>query len=176
VLYGAGGAPGPGLGELCAGAGLQSLLPRLEDGLGTTLGESGRLVSGGEGQRVRLARAMARHAARLAVLDEPFRGLDREQRRTLLARARAHWKDATLLYVTHKIAEALEFERVLVVRDARVVEDGDPRELARAEGSDFRRLLEQERQCARLWEDPSWRRLRLVDGRLEGGMPCARTV
>ncbi len=68
---------------------LLSVLERLPDGLQTALGESGALVSGGEGQNVRIGRAMARPEVRLAILDEPARGLDRESRRSLLARARS---------------------------------------------------------------------------------------
>ena len=69
-------------------ADLFEVLERLENGLQTPLGEGGGLVSGGEGQRVRLGRAMSRAGARLVILDEPFRGLDREKRRGLLKTAR----------------------------------------------------------------------------------------
>lgn len=48
----------------------------------------GGLVSGGQGQRIRLGRGMLRQEARLVVLDEPFRGLDRGQRHMLILRAR----------------------------------------------------------------------------------------
>ncbi|HZU51205.1 MAG TPA: ATP-binding cassette domain-containing protein, partial [Sphingomicrobium sp.] len=73
-------------------ADLHGVLEKLPDGLQTSLGESGALVSGGEGQRVRLGRALLRPNVRLVILDEPFRGLGREQRRDLLARARRLWK------------------------------------------------------------------------------------
>ena len=71
-----------------AAADLYTLLAQLPNGLQTTLGEGGALVSGGEGQRVRLGRALLRPAPRLVILDEPFRGLDRTQRHELLAQAR----------------------------------------------------------------------------------------
>jgi ABC-type transport system involved in cytochrome bd biosynthesis fused ATPase/permease subunit len=86
--------------RLLEDAALRQLLENLQDGLQTELGESGALVSGGEGQRVRFGRALLRPGVQLALLDEPFRGLDRSTRRRLLARARAHWQDATLLCVT----------------------------------------------------------------------------
>jgi len=134
--------------------------------LETMLGEGGALVSGGEGQRVRLARAFLRKDVRLALLDEPFRGLDRETRKDLLRRARAHWKEATLLAITHDVSECEGFDRVLVLENGRLVEDGAPSELLGREGSRFRRLLEVERDLARLWSDGSWRSFRLEDGRL----------
>jgi energy-coupling factor transporter ATP-binding protein EcfA2 len=91
------------------------VIERLPGGLAGGLGEGGGLVSGGEGQRVRLARALLRPRVRLAILDEPFRGLEGDLRRGLLAVARQRWRSATLLYVSHDIDSALGFERVVVV-------------------------------------------------------------
>ena len=44
---------------------------------------------------------MKRKRARLVILDEPFRGLDRHTRHKLLLRARSHWQDSTLLFISH---------------------------------------------------------------------------
>src|SRR6185503_2177089 len=112
------------------GADLRRVLEKLPDGLQTKLGEGGALLSGGEGQRVRLGRALLRDEARLVILDEPFRGLDRDQRRSLLRRARQVWRHATLLCITHDVSETLGFERVLVVEGGKIVEDATPRLLA----------------------------------------------
>jgi len=82
-------------------AALRGVLEKLPSGLQTCLGESGALLSGGEGQRVRLGRALLQTNVRLALLDEPFRGMDRSQRHQLLTDARQWWQDTTLLCVTH---------------------------------------------------------------------------
>ena len=163
LLYGGDGASE--VGQVVRQADLLELLQELPDGLQTPLGESGALVSGGEGQRVRLARAMLRRGVRLAILDEPFRGLARDQRRGLLGRARELWRDATLLAVTHDIEETLYFDRVLVLEDRRLVEDGPPTELAERLDSPYRRLLLAEREVrSALWADPGWRRLEVAGG------------
>ena len=99
---------------------------RLPQGAETPLGEAGGLLSGGEGQRVRFGRGVLRSDPALVILDEPFRGLARDQRAALLARARRRWSDATLLCVTHDIGETERFARVLVVADGQIVEDGAP--------------------------------------------------
>jgi ATP-binding cassette subfamily B protein len=131
-------------------------------------------VSGGEGQRVRLGRAMLRQNVRLVILDESFRGLDRERRRELLARTRRLWPGATLLCITHDIHATLSFERVLVVEDGRIVEDGRPRKLSRSD-SRYRRLLDAEETVRKtLWSGVDWRRLTLDKGQLSESPPQQR--
>jgi ATP-binding cassette subfamily B protein len=155
------------VGVVIEAANLRAVLEKLTDGLQTPLGEGGALVSGGEGQRVRLGRAMLRPDVRLVILDEPFRGLDREQRRALLVRAREHWRGATLLCITHDLGETRSFERVVVVDGGRVVEDDAPETLAARPGSRYLALLEAEEAVrAGLWSSVEWQRLWLEDGRI----------
>lgn len=174
LAYGA--APGPlvRLGAAVDAAGLRGVVRRLPQGLQTPLGEGGALVSGGEGQRVRFARAWLRREARLVVLDEPFRGLDRARRHGLLAEARRAWADATLLCVTHDVGETAAFDRVLVVEDGAIVEDGAPADLAARAGSRYTALLAAEAAVqARFAHAAGWRRLRLEDGRLHESTAAA---
>jgi ATP-binding cassette subfamily B protein len=166
LCYGAAGAPVERAGDAIDVAQLRELLERLPDGLQTRMGEGGGLVSGGEGQRVRFARALLRGPVRLVVMDEPFRGLGRPERRRLLAEARRRWAGSTLVCITHEIGETADFARVVVVENGRVVESGSPSELA-AGDSRYRRLLEAERVADEsIWGDPSWRRLSLEGGRV----------
>jgi ABC-type bacteriocin/lantibiotic exporter with double-glycine peptidase domain len=154
-------------GAALEAARLQQLLQQLPEGLQSCLGEGGAALSGGEGQRVRLARALLQPQVRLALLDEPFRGLDRAQRRALLAEARQWWRAATLLCVTHDVAETLAFDRVLVVEDGRIVEDGAPAALA-AGPSRYRAMLDAEQAVhEQLWQGPRWRRIRVERGGLQ---------
>ncbi len=153
-------------------ADLRRVLERLPDGFETRLGEGGALVSGGEGQRVRLARAFLRPGTRLAVLDEPFRGLDREQRRNLLRRVRALWRDVTLLCITHDVSETLGFERVLVIENGEVAEDGSPAVLASDPLSHYRALLDAEQTLYQtMWSGKAWRRYRLEEATLSESRP-----
>ena len=166
LLY---GAPPEAIGSVGAAieqAELRGVIEQLPAGLQTQLGEGGGLVSGGEGQRARLGRALLRPEARLVILDEPFRGLDRDQRRALLDLARRRWSGATLLCITHDVRETLAFERVLILEGGRIVEDGDPSELAARPNGRYRAMLDAETAVREeLWASGEWRRLRL-DGRL----------
>ncbi|WP_444925973.1 ATP-binding cassette domain-containing protein [Microbulbifer sp. TRSA002] len=146
-------------------ADLLKLVATLPDGLQSSLGEGGALVSGGEGQRVRLARALGRENVCCVILDEPFRGLDREQRQNMLVRIRQFWSETTLLCITHDISETKKFSRVLVVNDGRIVEDGSPDELISKVDSRYGQLLGAEKSLWRdCWESNEWRHLSIQGG------------
>lgn len=147
-----------------------TLLPVLEqrtEGLQTQLGEDGSRLSGGEGQRVRLGRGLLRRDARLILLDEAFRGLDRETRAEKLRLVRQWWPQATLIYVSHDLDSTLTFDRVCVIEGGALVQDGAPQTL-RHEPGPYQRLLQAEEQLKKtLWRRPEQRRLFLENGRLE---------
>ena len=155
-------------GRIFEASDLHELLCRLPNGLQTILGEGGALVSGGEGQRIRFARALGRPGVRLALLDEPFRGLDRGLRHDLLKRARgAWWRHATLICVTHDVGQTLDFDHVVVMADGRIAEAGSPRALASVSGSKYAAMLKEEEALQRhAWGAESWRHLRMSEGRL----------
>jgi ABC-type bacteriocin/lantibiotic exporter with double-glycine peptidase domain len=156
------------IGEALDTASLKDVLRNLPDGLQTRLGEGGALISGGEGQRVRLGRAFAQRDVRLALLDEPFRGMDRDRRHDLLVDIRRRWHDVTLLCVTHDVGETRLFDRVLVIDDGRIVEDDHPDRLAAAP-SRYRQLLDAEGDVlGQLWESGYWRRVAIRNGRVHG--------
>lgn len=167
LAYGAPPGVDAALGQVIHETGLYDLLRKLPRGLQTPLGDSGGLVSAGEGERVRFGRALLRAHARLVILDEPFRGLERQHRRELLARARERWRHATVLCITHDIGDSATFDRVLVMDAGRIVEDGAPSALASVPASRYRALLESERAVRALFRaDRSWRILQLDRGRL----------
>ncbi|MEM9291042.1 MAG: ATP-binding cassette domain-containing protein [Acidobacteriota bacterium] len=160
--------PGASPGELLEEAELYELVEKLPQGLTTSLGEGGSLISGGEGQRVRFGRGAGRPHARLALLDEAFRGLDAETRGRLLARARRRFQHATLLVALHSPQEAKSFDRVLFLADGRLVESGSPEELLADPDSAYRRALEAEEALHRRgWRSAQWRHWELRDGRVE---------
>lgn len=146
---------------------LQHIVEKLPHEEQTPLGEGGALLSGGEGQRVRFGRAFIRPDVRLVILDEPFRGLDRERRQLLLTRARLHWPKATLLCITHDVKETQTFERVLVVENGHIVEDGKPDQLISRPNSRYQALLDAETIVREnLWLNKRWRKLWLQDGHI----------
>lgn len=148
-------------------AALGEVLRDLPLGLQSPLSEGGSRLSGGEAQRVRLGRAMARPHANLVLLDEAFRGLDRPLRRRLVGHARSLWEQATLLCVTHDVQDTLEFDRVVVLHDGEVVEDGQPRSLMSDPSSRYARMVHaDEAALQHVRRSGDWQRVRLVAGKI----------
>ena len=72
-----------------------------------------------------------------------------------------------MLVISHDIADSITFDRVLVVEEGRIVEDGNPSELASIPGSRLQVMLEAERAVREeLWAAGEWRRLKLQNGAL----------
>ncbi|MGR9105696.1 MAG: ATP-binding cassette domain-containing protein [Gammaproteobacteria bacterium] len=169
LLYGAEPNALTGIGKSLEFADLHEVLQSLPDGLQTSLGEGGAFLSSGQAQRVRLGRVLLRRNARLVILDEPFKGLERGQREAYLSRLRTQWADATLFCVTHDISAALGFDRVLVMDGGRIVEDAAPTELAKLPDSRFQTLLTAENRALQsIWADRDWRNICLDGGRIRG--------
>ncbi|WP_229440290.1 ATP-binding cassette domain-containing protein, partial [Escherichia coli] len=104
-----------------------------DGGLNAWLGEGGRQLSGGEQRRLGIARALL-HPAPLLLLDEPTEGLDAETEQQILALLRRHCQGKTLILVTHRLYGLEHLDRICVMDDGRIVEQGDHATLMRRQG------------------------------------------
>jgi ATP-binding cassette subfamily C protein len=106
-------------------AGAADLVRRMEEGLETVVGERGTLVSGGERQRLALARAVLR-APRLLILDEATSAIDAASERAILARLRALAPRPAIVLIAHRVESLSLCDRVLTFADGRVADDRGP--------------------------------------------------
>lgn len=103
---------------------IHDLIVSLPQGYDTPVGDRGDRLSGGQRQRVALARAMIRDPA-LLLLDEATSALDPATETAFNATLAAFAKGRTVVSVTHHLAGAVNADRVLVVQDGAIVEDGN---------------------------------------------------
>ena len=121
--------------------GLQRLIDLLPHGYDTKVGTRGEQLSGGQRQLVALARAVMSDPA-ILLLDEPTSALDAESERLVRFAIELVSRGRTVITVTHSLLLAREADRVLVLSEGRLVEEGSHHELVAA-GTLYSRLWQQ---------------------------------
>jgi len=118
---------------------LLEFIETLPRGLDTPVGEGGAHLSGGQAQRLALARAFLRDAPFL-ILDEPTAHLDVEQEHLLRESTRRLCAGRTVLVIAHRLPTIAQADQIVVLEDGRVAECGRPAELLQRGGT-YARLL-----------------------------------
>lgn len=130
----------PDISDACQSANLETLLATLPRGIDTGVGERGNRLSGGERQRVALARALARKPE-ILILDEATSALDAESERSIQD-ALAHLRGkVTMILIAHRLTTVLGADRIIVLDEGRIVEEGTPATLQTDKGSYLSRML-----------------------------------
>jgi len=129
LLAGRTDAPWDEVVAACDAAGVSAFLDQLPDGFDTLIGERGVNLSGGQRQRVALARALISQA-RVLVLDDPLSAVDTRTEATVLAHLREAAVGRTVLMAAQRLSTVEAADRVVVLVDGRIVEEGTTRSLA----------------------------------------------
>ena len=121
----------------------------LPDGYNTVIGEGGSTLSGGEKQRISIARAMLKDAP-IILLDEATASVDPENEVHLQQAISALVKDKTLVVIAHRLSTIRNADQILVVDDGKIVQRGTHEELVKQKGiyQNFWNI----RQHARNWK------------------------
>ncbi|HET7314284.1 thiol reductant ABC exporter subunit CydC [Salinisphaera sp.] len=111
-------------------AGIEAEIRALPGGLDTVTGETGTRLSGGQARRIAIARALLKDAP-ILLLDEPTEGLDAGTEHAVLQALETLMANRTTLLITHRPQALRHVDRVAVLGDGRVLEQGTPGELLR---------------------------------------------
>ena len=111
----------------------------LPDGYDTVIGEGGGTLSGGEKQRISIARAMLKDAP-IIILDEATASIDPENEHLIQSAISELTKGKTIITIAHRLATIRNADQILVVEDGRIAECGTNDELIAADGL-YRRFV-----------------------------------
>ena len=128
VAFGRDGVPEGEMGDLLATAGLDADLAEFPSGLDTPVGERGVTLSGGQKQRLTLARAVARDP-RILILDDSLSSVDAATERRILERLDDVRKGRTAIVISHRVSSVVRADRIAVIDEGRIVEQGTHGEL-----------------------------------------------
>lgn len=112
---------------------------KLPDGYQTVIGENGQTLSGGERQRISIARALLKDAP-VVLLDEATASLDVENETLIQAGISELVKNKTVLIIAHRMRTIANADKILVLGNGKIIEQGTPHEL-KARGGYFARML-----------------------------------
>lgn len=118
---------------------------RLPNGYDTMIGENGSRLSGGERQRISIARALLKDAP-IVLLDEATASLDVENETQVQAALSELLQDKTVLVIAHRMRTVDNADKIVVLENGRVAEQGSPAELRKRPEGEYRRMLELQRE------------------------------
>jgi ATP-binding cassette subfamily B protein len=111
-----------------------ALLPK---GFDTVVGERGVMLSGGQKQRIVLARALLKKS-KLLLLDECLSAVDTRTEKTIIANLQEYLQDKTLIIITHRLFTGLHLDRIVVMNEGQIEEQGTHEELMDLGGEYFK--------------------------------------
>lgn len=128
IAYGRPGASREEIVEAARAARIHDFIESLPDGYDTRVGERGLKLSGGEKQRVAIARTLLKNPP-ILVFDEATSALDTRTERAIQDELRQISRDRTTLIIAHRLSTVVDADKILVLDHGRVVEQGSHREL-----------------------------------------------
>lgn len=145
IAYGSPGASEERIWEALRLAQLENFVRQLPKGLDTQVGERGLKLSGGEKQRIAIARVLLKDPP-ILILDEATSSLDTHAERLILEALNLVARKRTTLAIAHRLSTIIHAERILVLEQGRVVEQGSHGELLAAGGAYARLWADQQRE------------------------------
>ena len=133
LRYGNWGASDEEIWQAARAANAESFLRALPNGLDTYLGEGGTQLSGGQQQRIAIARALLRDAP-ILLLDEATSALDAESEQLVQQALEVLMQNRTTLVIAHRLATVRAADRIVVLDEGRIVEQGTHEALSKAGG------------------------------------------
>ena len=140
IAYGSKNASDKELINALKSANLYDLVSKLDDGIDTIIGENGIKLSGGEKQRLSIARALVKNP-QILILDEATASLDSESEKKVHNAIDNVIKDRTVIVIAHRLSTIINADKIIVMDKGKIVEQGNHSELINLDGI-YKKLYE----------------------------------
>ena len=140
IAYGSKNANDKELTNALKSANLYDLVSKLDRGINTIIGENGIKLSGGEKQRLSIARALVKNP-QILILDEATASLDSESEKKVHHAIDNVIKDRTVIVIAHRLSTIINADKIIVMDKGRIVEQGNHLELINLDGI-YKKLYE----------------------------------
>jgi len=114
-------------------------------GYATEIGERGVMLSGGQKQRISIARALMKDA-RIMIMDDCLSAVDARTEKEIITNLKTYLRDKTSIMITHRIFSLLNFDKIVVLEEGKIVEVGRHEELLQRKGVYYKMYLRQQKE------------------------------
>lgn len=133
IAYGREGATPQEIATAARLASLEGDVLRFAAGYDTLVGERGVTLSGGQRQRTAIARALLKNPA-ILILDDPLSAVDAQTEEAILGGLSGCWGSKTVIVVSHRLSAVRECDRIIVLKDGVIAEEGSHEDLVARDG------------------------------------------
>jgi ATP-binding cassette, subfamily B, multidrug efflux pump len=133
IKFGSDNATAEEVNEVVRMADLEKDIIHFPKGMETVVGERGVMLSGGQKQRIVLARALLKNS-KILVLDECLSAVDTQTEKTILANLQQYLQGKTTIVITHRIFTSWQFDKIIVMEDGTIAEQGNHEALMNMQG------------------------------------------
>ena len=133
IIHGNKNASENDINKAVKSANIQDLVEKLDNGLNTYIGENGVKLSGGEKQRLSIARALIKNPD-ILILDEATASLDSESEKMVHSAIDNIIKNRTVIIIAHRLSTIINADKILVMNDGKIIESGSHNELLKNNG------------------------------------------
>lgn len=134
LMYGKADATDDEINRAIKSAYLDEFVQKLPNGIDTVIGERGLLLSGGQKQRLAIARAILKNAP-IVILDEATSALDNKSEKVVQRALDKLMEGRTTIVIAHRLSTVMDADKILVINDGHVVEEGTHNDLLEKNGS-----------------------------------------
>ena len=126
-------------------AGIHNEIEGFSEGYQTMIGERGVTLSGGQKQRISIARALLKNPS-MVIFDDCLSAVDAKTEKEILNNLNIWWKDKTAIIITHRIFSLLHFDKIIVLEEGKVIEQGTHADLLLLNGFYAKMYARQQQQ------------------------------